>query len=255
MTRPTIVAGNWKLNPPRAQGLTLFRSVVEGVASRRIAGAGFRTLVIPPYPYLGCLEPADGVELGAQDVAVEGWGAYTGAVGAGLLREFGVTAVLVGHSERRQIFGETDADTSRKVEAALAGGLEPVLCVGETEPERDAGETFEVVERQLLAGLESVGDEPFVLAYEPVWAIGTGRVATPSQAAEVHRFLRNRLEQRGGAERAARTPILYGGSVKAENAAALLDDKDIDGALVGGASLEAEAFLGIVDAGLATVAP
>lgn len=182
------------------------------------------------------------------------WGAFTGALNGPLLREFGATYVIVGHSERRQLFGETDARVGEKVAAALEADLTPILCVGETDAERDAGETFEVVARQLYAGLQPSRDivvqRPLVIAYEPVWAIGTGRNATPEQAAEVHRFLRNRLVEFAGDRWSEKVPLLYGGSVKPENAAGLLKDPDIDGALIGGASLTAASFLGILDVAL-----
>ncbi|MEM7164801.1 MAG: triose-phosphate isomerase [Planctomycetota bacterium] len=260
MTRPTIIAGNWKLNPPRTQGEQLFQEVCAGASARGVSGTSeVRVVVCPPYPYLGLLEAQSEVAhrvvaLGGQDLTVNDWGAFTGAVNGALLREFGALYVVVGHSERRQLFGETDASVGEKVAAALRAELTPILCVGETDAERDAGETFEVVARQLYAGLQPSRDVvvqgPLVIAYEPVWAIGTGRNATPEQAAEVHRFLRNRLAEFAGDNWSQKVPLLYGGSVKPENAAGLLKDPDIDGALIGGASLSAESFLGILDVAL-----
>lgn len=257
MSRIPLIAGNWKQNPPREAAESLWHSVVDGC--RAGDSAKVETVVFPPLPYLGLIaaaseSAASGVAVGAQDLSVETWGAFTGAVGAPLLREFGATYVLVGHSERRAIFGETDAVCQAKVNAAHAGGLIPVLCVGETEAERDGNETFEVLERQLSVGLDGYPAEaPYVVAYEPVWAIGTGRTATPEQAAEAHRFLRRRLVERRGQQEASTRRILYGGSVKPGNAAALLADLDIDGALIGGASLEAASFLAIRDAAIARV--
>ncbi len=249
--RRTIIAGNWKLNPPRGGGVELFRQIEEGLAQRDIPSS-VEVLVCPPAPFLGIFEPRGSLSIGAQDVAAESWGAFTGALGGELLASFDVRYALVGHSERRQVYGEADSDSCRKVRAAAEAGLIPLLCVGETESERDAEETFEVLERQLRVGLESLGaGASFVIAYEPVWAIGTGRTATPQQAAEAHRFIRHRLQTLRGAVEAENTAILYGGSVKPENAAALLADNDIDGALIGGASLKADSFLAILDAGVA----
>ncbi|MGE3165199.1 MAG: triose-phosphate isomerase [Planctomycetota bacterium] len=261
MARPTIVAGNWKLNPPRDAGLRLFRDLVQAVGERTPCAA-VEVLICPPAVYLGGLQPGAGITLGAQDVSPHDWGAHTGEVGAALLRSFGVTRAIIGHSERRQERGETDGVCGQKVVAALRAGVAPMLCVGETQAEHDAGETFEVVERQLRIGLESASGpaglaaKQLAIAYEPVWAIGTGRTATPAQAGEVHRFLRNRLAEVARSWRTVGDPvhwaeevaILYGGSVKPDNAAALFEVSDIDGALVGGASLEADSFMAIVDA-------
>ena len=260
MTRPTIIAGNWKLNPSREDGEALYREVCEGVLARGPFPSSFQIVVIPPFPYLGLFVCDDAVRsgavaLGAQDIAAESWGAFTGAVGGELLSDFGARYALVGHSERRHHFGESDSETGNKVAASARAGITPVLCVGETESERDSGETFEVVERQLHAGLDELPEgASVVIAYEPVWAIGTGRTASREQAAEVHRFVRHRLAQIRGEERAQGTAILYGGSVKTANAADLLADNDIDGALIGGASLKTDSFLAIVDAGLARIA-
>jgi triosephosphate isomerase len=189
------------------------------------------------------------VRVAAQNMHEEEWGAFTGEVSAPMLVELDVDAVVLGHSERRQFFGETDEALARKVPAALAAGLEPILCVGESERARDDGETEAVLERQLgadLAGLEAADLERVVVAYEPIWAIGTGRTATPEQAQEASAFIRDVLRMRGGAGDSIR--ILYGGSVKPGNAAELLSLPDVDGALVGGASLDADEFAGIVEA-------
>ena len=189
------------------------------------------------------------VRVAAQNMHEEDSGAFTGEVSASMLVELDVEAVILGHSERRQLFGETDEALARKVPAALAAELEPILCVGESEAARDGGETEEVLERQLqadLAGVEPTQLERVVVAYEPIWAIGTGRTATPEQAQEACAFIRDVLRMRGGA--ADRVRILYGGSVKPANAAELMALPDVDGALVGGASLDAEEFAAIVEA-------
>lgn len=188
------------------------------------------------------------LRVGAQDIHWEAKGAFTGAVSAGIVAQAGARATLVGHSERRKIFGETDADTARKVRAALAGGLTPMLCVGEELKEREAGNTLSVVTRQLTAALEGLTDphlERIVLAYEPVWAIGTGRNATPQDAGAMHREIRRWVTGRG----ASRPQILYGGSVNLGNIAALLAEPEIDGVLVGGASLEPDAWAQLVRTG------
>lgn len=256
MSRPTIIAGNWKLNPPRLDGHRLFDEVVAGLTARTPWPESLEVVLIPPLPYLGewcSREDLPPLTLGAQLCSLDDWGACTGEVGAPLLAEFGVGMILVGHSERRQRYFETDTSTGDRVQKVIEAGIRPCLCVGETEAERDANETFEVVDRQLSTGLKGVSEESeVVIAYEPVWAIGTGRSATPQQAAEVHRAIRSSLENLLGDQRARQTAILYGGSVKPGNASGLLADSDIDGALVGGASLAAEDFLGIIDQAIET---
>ena len=226
----------------RAANRALLDAVVAGVKS---AGA-VDCAVCVPYPYLGEVAAqlaGSPVGWAAQNVSEHAQGAYTGEVSAGMLTEFGCTYVLVGHSERRQLYGETEAQVAAKFKAAMDKGLTPVLCVGETLAEREAGRTEEVVARQLGAVIEVAGQGAFstaVLAYEPVWAIGTGRTATPEQAQAVHAFLRPRVT--------AATRILYGGSVKKDNAAALFALPDVDGGLIGGASLVAADFAAIVQA-------
>ena len=215
------------------------RALLEGLiaAAPQVQGVGCTVCV--PFPYLGeVAEQLKGTSIawGAQNVSEHAQGAYTGEVSAAMLAEFGCRYVIVGHSERRQLYGETDAQAAAKFAAVKAAGMTPILCVGETLQERDAGKTEHVVARQLGA----VKFEDGVLAYEPVWAIGTGRNATPDQAQAVHAFLRKRV--------AAQTPILYGGSVKPQNAAALFAMPDIDGGLIGGASLVAKDFIDIVKA-------
>jgi len=257
--RGTVIAGNWKLNPPRERGLRLREAIERGLEERIAAHGGelpggVEVWLLPPAPYLGLFaESAPGraprAKHGAQDLSTCEPGAHTGEIGGALLRDFGCKLALAGHSERRQA-GESDLEVAAKAVAAAAAGLVPLLCVGESEAERDAGDTIAVVSRQLGAVTARLPEErPLWLAYEPVWAIGTGRTATPAQAVEVHRALRALLERAG--RDGGSTPILYGGSVKAENAASLLAEDEIDGALVGGASLEAESFLAIVDAALA----
>jgi triosephosphate isomerase (TIM) len=235
MTRTRLVAGNWKMHGSRASN----RALLEAVASGAGAVAGVQCAVCPPFPYLQQVsEQLAGtrIALGAQNVSEHAQGAHTGEVAASMLVEFGCRYVLVGHSERRQLYRETDAGVAAKFAAARAAGLIPVLCVGETLEEREAGRTEAVVARQL----DAVKFEGGVLAYEPVWAIGTGRNATPEQAQEVHAFLRKKVP--------AQTVILYGGSVKAQNAAAIFAMPDVDGGLIGGASLVANDFIEIVKA-------
>ena len=259
LIRPTIIAGNWKHNPKRSAGESLWRGVIGGVEDRRnhsdVDRQQLEVLIFPPMPWLGwiagCAEEAAAVGWGAQCVSECTTGAFTGEVGAELVRDFGTQWCLVGHSERRTLFGVDDNSVARRVRQALDHELKPVLCIGETLEQRESGETRQIVSEQLEKGLSLCEEGEFpVVAYEPVWAIGTGVTATVEQVAEVHGFLRNRLCELQG-EGAQATPILYGGSVKAENAADLLGLDDVDGALVGGASLEAESFLGIVDAGFA----
>jgi len=232
--RARLVAGNWKMHGSRASNLALLDAIVAG------AGNGAEAVVCVPFPYLGQVAErltGTAVAWGAQTLSEHASGSFTGEVSAAMLADFGCRFVLVGHSERRQLFGETEAQAAAKFAAARAAGITPILCVGETLAERDAGRTEEVVARQLDAVLGSSRFADAVLAYEPVWAIGTGRTATPEQAQAVHGFLRNRL--------GAATRILYGGSVKPENATAIFAMPDVDGGLIGGASLVAQDFLAI----------
>ncbi|ADV62462.1 triosephosphate isomerase [Isosphaera pallida ATCC 43644] len=257
-SRPSFIAGNWKMNPATLEeAVTLAQQVRDGVRLDSPA----RVAICPPSIYLERLDRVlenSPIGLGAQNLYPEPKGAYTGEVSAAMLNAIGCTHVILGHSERRTLLGETDAFINRKLHAALANqALLPIVCVGETLDQRDAGQTLEVVKGQLegsLAGLEADQAPQVTLAYEPVWAIGTGRTATPEQAQEVHAMIRDWLAQRFGAAIAARIVIQYGGSVKPDNARDLLAQPDIDGALVGGASLVAEDFLKIVEAAEAVLA-
>jgi triosephosphate isomerase (TIM) len=248
--RTKFVAGNWKMFTTLATATRLARAVAEGVASEKRV----RVAVCPPFPYLAAVAEAlrgSTVALGAQNLYPEKEGAYTGEVSPTMLLDVGARLVILGHSERRHKLGETDLFINRKVLAALAAGLEVILCVGETLQERDAGSTYAILARQIQSGLAGVDENSLaglVVAYEPVWAIGTGRNATPEQAQEAHAFIRGQIAANLGEESARRLPIQYGGSVKAENAASLLSQPDVDGALVGGASLKADQFLAIVGA-------
>ena len=239
MTRTRLVAGNWKMHGGRAANAALLDAIVRGAGGAK----GAECAVCVPYPYLQQASErlaGTSVALGAQNLSEHREGAYTGEVSAAMLAEFGCRYVIVGHSERRQLFRESDEQVAAKFAAARAGGLTPILCVGETLEEREAGRTEEVVGRQLDAVLKVGPFSEAVLAYEPVWAIGTGRNATPEQAQAVHAFLRREVS--------SETPILYGGSVKAANAAGLFAMPDIDGGLIGGASLAADEFVAILHA-------
>lgn len=244
-----LIAGNWKMNGGLAANEALLKALAEGVAAASASLCDVAVAV--PAPYLAqvqALVAGTGVALAAQDVSAHEQGAYTGEVSAAMLKEFGVRYALVGHSERRQYHGETDAVVAVKAQRALAQGITPIICVGETLAERDAGETEVVVKRQLAAVIHLNGHciSEVVVAYEPVWAIGTGRTASPEQAQVVHAVLRAQLA--AASEHADRIHLLYGGSMNAANAAELLAQPDIDGGLVGGASLKANDFLQIIGA-------
>jgi len=247
--RPPLIAGNWKMNGTASESDALARGIRRGLEER--PPDGVEVLVCPHYLALERVRAIlDGstVRLGAQDLHWESKGAFTGEISPAMLREAGCTHVIVGHSERRHIMGESNEQVNRKLKAALAQGLTPIVCVGELLEERTAGDTRQVVERQAQKAFEGIPatDVPrAVLAYEPVWAIGTGRTASPAQAEEVHRFLRNTMTRIAGPEAAERIRILYGGSVKAENIKELMEQPDVDGALVGGASLDAASFVKI----------
>jgi triosephosphate isomerase len=251
MREPTVVA-NWKMHTTLAEG----RALAEGVRAGCTALAGVRVVLCPPFTGLSTVAAVlagSTIGLGAQDAHWEAAGAFTGAISPAQLADTGARVVILGHSERRQHFGETDEIVARKVRAALVHGLTPLVCVGETAAERAAGRTAAVVERQLRGALAGRSAEEIGrgwLAYEPVWAIGTGQTATPAQAAEVHAHLRGVLRELAGPAVAAACPILYGGSVKPDNMAALMAEVELDGGLVGGASLKAADFVAIVRAAL-----
>ncbi len=250
--RRKIVAGNWKMNKTVSEALALVRELRGAVSMLRDK---VEIVVAPPFVALHAVAKAiedSNVKLAGQNCHWEASGAYTGEVSAGMLKEVGCEYVIVGHSERRQYFGETDETVNKRARAVVTAGMVPILCVGETLGEREAGRTLEVVERQVkgaLAGFEAGEVGRFVLAYEPVWAIGTGRTATSAQAQEVHAAIRGQLGRLYDEGTAGRVRIQYGGSVKADNAAELLGQGDVDGALVGGASLKAGEFAAIAKAG------
>lgn len=245
MARTPLVAGNWKMNGRQDMARDLASSVAAGAPS------GVQVALCPPFPYLETVRREAGdLLLGGQNLAAEEDGAFTGEVSGEMLVDLGCRLVLVGHSERRALFGEGDDRVAHKFQRALDAGLTPVLCVGETLAQRDAGDTVAVVRRQLDAVLAASGVAGLgrgVVAYEPVWAIGTGRTATPEQAQEVHAAIRARVGE-DDAKIADSLQLLYGGSVKADNAASLFSQPDIDGGLIGGASLDADSFLAICQA-------
>jgi triosephosphate isomerase len=252
--RKPFMAGNWKENTDSHSSVALAKAVATGSAS--VAGEHIDVAVIPPFVYLQAVATAlsaSAIAVGAQDVYFEPKGAFTGEISPAMLKDVGCTYVLCGHSERRHVLGESDELVGKKVTASIHGGLLPILCVGELLEERDAGQTEQVVERHLRTGLVGLSAEKMAavtIAYEPVWAIGTGRTATPQQAQEVHRFIRDLLAKMYSKDLASQTRILYGGSVKPENARELMAQADVDGLLVGGASLKADDFVKIVQAGV-----
>ena len=255
--RVPFIAGNWKMHETVGEAERLIEELLPLLGSRAGAGAGSRAgaevAVCPPFTALSAVVRAldgSGVGVFAQNMHFENAGAFTGEVSAPMLSELGVRGVILGHSERREMFGETDRALALKVPAALAAGLVPILCVGETEEEREAEETERKLRHQVQEDLARLATEQLgevVIAYEPIWAIGTGRVATPEQAQDAIAFIRALVAGRSP-EQAERTRVLYGGSVNAENATELLALPDVDGALVGGASLMAESFATIVSA-------
>lgn len=246
--RKPFIAGNWKMNLDRSASIKLANTVAEAAAHI----SDVEIAICPPFVFLDVVRESLGtslVGLGAQNLYPEPFGAFTGEISADMLHNLGCRYVILGHSERRHILGETDEFINRKVHAAIAAGLLPIVCVGELLAERESGKTFDVVRTQFAgscAGLSNEQMAEVVIAYEPVWAIGTGKVATPAQAEEVHLALRKMIAERYNSQIADRVRIQYGGSVKPSNAAELLYQPNIDGALVGGASLKADDFLGIV---------
>ena len=251
-----LIAGNWKM----FKGAAETRAFLEAVYARREEFQGSELVVFPQGPLLPVIQADWSKKVaaatpwfawGPQNIYWEEKGAFTGELAPGLAREFGAAYALAGHSERRQFFGETNETAARRALAAHANGMKAVFCVGEQLAERDAGRTMEVLREQMAAlfGLSPKAPEGFSVAYEPVWAIGTGRTATSAQAQEAHAFLREELKKAWGADAAAKVRILYGGSVKPDNAKELMGQKDVDGVLVGGASLEPASFLAIAAAG------
>jgi triosephosphate isomerase len=248
MGRMPFIAGNWKMNKTVGEALDLVRALKTSLSNL----SGVEVAVAPPFTALYAVSKElanTSIRVAAQNLFWEEKGAFTGEISPAMLREVGCDYVIIGHSERRQFFGETDETVHRRMKAALKHGLKPILCVGETLGEREAGKTFSVIERQIQGGLQDLNSEelrPLVIAYEPVWAIGTGKTATPQEAEAVHRFIREKVEKRVSRPFAEGVRIQYGGSVTPENVKGLMSQEDIDGALVGGASLKEEIFSRIV---------
>jgi triosephosphate isomerase (TIM) len=251
--RKKLIAGNWKMNKTSPDGVALARDLVGTIGKQ----SDVEVIVCPPFTAIESVGKAlegSNVKLGAQNMHFEASGAFTGEISAPMLRAIFATHVILGHSERRTLFGETDELINKKVLAALKNQLRPIFCVGETLSERESGSTLKVVQTQLERGLEGVNKDQapsIVIAYEPVWAIGTGKVATTEQAQEVHAFIRGLLTKLFTEAVAQKVRILYGGSMKPANAAELLAQKDIDGGLIGGACLEARSFVELVTAAAA----
>lgn len=243
-----VIAGNWKMNNDILQSQNLTSQIINGLKLK----PNCEVIICPPFTSLtevSSLIKNTGIKLGAQNMYYEDSGAYTGEVSAAMLKSSGCEYVILGHSERRNIFGESDELINRKILKALQTGLCPIFCVGELLEEREAGITTEVVKKQVESGLKNVGHQQInniIIAYEPVWAIGTGKTATSEQAQEVHKFIRGIIEKNYSGEAAEKIIIQYGGSVKPENSGELLSQPDIDGALVGGACLKADSFLSII---------
>ena len=249
MSRKYFIAGNWKMNKTAAEATALIDAIKAKVGSQDKVDVA----VCPPFTALGAASKAlagSTIKLGAQNMHFEAHGAFTGEVAADMLKEFSCTYVILGHSERREYFKECNCLINKKVKAVLANGMKPILCVGEKLEEREAGKTLDIVSEQTVKGLEGISKEDaknVVVAYEPVWAIGTGKTATPAMAQEVHAAIRKVLADAFGADVADSIQILYGGSMKPENADALLAEKDIDGGLIGGAALKADSFVALIE--------
>lgn len=248
MSRKKFIAGNWKMNTTADEARTLAQGIVDAMGTVTDVDIA----VCPPYtnlPLVGEVLQGSTVKLGAQDVYWEASGAYTGKVSCGMLKSVGVSFVIIGHSEQRQYFGETDETVNKKVKAALAADLFPIICVGETLGERKSAKMDEVVERQIKGAFNGLAAEDALtctIAYEPVWAIGTGETATPEQANDAHVFIRSILGRLFDSTTAGKIRIQYGGSMKPGNAKELLAQSDVDGGLIGGAALKPDTFLGIV---------
>ena len=255
MSRKILIAGNWKMNKTAAEGVAFVKELKAALpcgGKKTDCASGPEILVCPTFTTIAAVaKEAEGtcLKVGAQNIHFKENGAYTGEVNAAMLKETGATYVIVGHSERRQYFGETDDTVNKRAKAAVAAGLNVIVCVGETGQERDDNITEQVVERQTktgLAGFNSADFDNIVIAYEPVWAIGTGKVASKEDAQKAHAFIRSLLLSEFGADVAEKTRILYGGSMNAGNAAGLLEQNDIDGGLIGNASLQSESFAAII---------
>ncbi len=248
MGRLPFIAGNWKMNKTVAEAVDLVRQLKNSISGV----GGVEVAIAPPFTALYAVQKeieGSSIRLAGQNVFWEEKGAYTGEISPLMLKEVGCQYVIIGHSERRQFFGETDATVNRRMKTALSQGLKPIFCIGEQLKEREEGKTFSVLEKQVEDGLSDLGEKELwgiVVAYEPVWAIGTGKTATPQQAEEVHRFIRKKLQRLYSDKIAEGIRIQYGGSVTPENIKGLMSQEDIDGALVGGASLKAETFSRIV---------
>jgi triosephosphate isomerase len=248
MTRKPLIAGNWKMFKTGPEAVKTAAQLAEACADVRDVDI----MIAPPFvclPLVAAVIADTPLHLGAQNLYFEKQGAFTGEISADMLTAAGVEFVIIGHSERRHQFSETDETVNRKINAAIAEGLKPILCIGETQAQRDKGDTFLTLDKQVSDGLKGLDPrhlKDLVIAYEPVWAIGTGQTAGPEQVAEVHKYLRNLLETQISPDLALSTRILYGGSVKPENIAELMRIKDVDGALVGGASLDAKIFTNII---------
>jgi triosephosphate isomerase len=248
--RKRIIAGNWKMNKTLDEAIDLARAIKDKAADVQ----NVDMILCPPFTNLSSVVDVvkgTNIGVGAQNLHWEAKGAFTGEISADMLRSVGCQYVIIGHSERRQYFGETDETVNKRIKAALAAGLVPIVCVGETLEEREADKTQEVVETQITGAYKDISSndaENMVVAYEPVWAIGTGKVATPQQAQEVHAYIRSLLKTVYSEKVAETVRIQYGGSMKPGNAAELLANPDVDGGLIGGASLDADSFLGIINA-------
>lgn len=247
--RKKIVAGNWKMNTNLAEGISLAKDV-----NAQVSGGGVEVVICTPFIHLTEVAKViteENLSLGAQNCADKVSGAYTGEVSAEMVKSTGASHVILGHSERRAYYGETDQILAEKTDLALANGLTPIFCIGEVLEEREAGKHFDIVKSQLDKGVFHLSADEFsklVIAYEPVWAIGTGKTASPEQAQEIHKVIREHIAAKYGQAVADETSILYGGSCKPSNAAELFSNADVDGGLIGGAALKAEDFMGIVNA-------
>lgn len=249
--RRRIIAGNWKMHNNLSDSQNLVTKLVNGLNNKNI---NREVIIFPPFTSLSevsNLLKGTIVELGAQNMHFEDKGAFTGEISVNMLKSVGCKYVILGHSERRTIFGETDELINKKIKKALGSEIIPILCIGETLVQRENGTTNDVIKRQVLEGIKELNEEEvnkIIIAYEPIWAIGTGKTASPEQAQEVHKFIRSILEEKFSKETSENIPILYGGSVKPNNAVDLLAKEDIDGALVGGACLDADSFISIITA-------